>query len=484
MTGMRSHVPSTGLRWLALACALLALAAGVLATASAARAAQPAADVVFVIDESSSMGDEIADVKARIGGLVAGLDAQFDDRYALVAFGGAAPGQPVEEAFTRTNLTTGGGFSTALAESGSFPVPGGASEKSVQATAYALRNVTGYRAGAGVCVVLVTDEASSYVVSRAADIADAAEALASRNAAFFAITDTSVAEIRATLGPDAGSLAALTGGAVFELSAFRADAAPVLQALAERCATTVQERASAASFTAVPTTGVAPLPVTFTAAPVDGASYAWDFGDGSTGSGAQAAHTYAQPGAYTATLTVTVGSETATATTTIRARTEAEGEPGSLATDCTISGTAARDVLVGTGGPDVICGFGANDRLRGLAGNDVLVGGAGNDLLKGGPGADRLLGGTGADLLRGQRGGDRLSGDRGRDRLLGGLGNDTLLGGQGRDVLVGGAGRDALAGDAGPDELQARDGRRDTVDGGTGRDRALVDALDVVRLVP
>ena len=51
-----------------------------------------------------------------------------------------------------------------------------------------------------------------------ADVADAAQALAGRNAAFFAITDTSIAEIRSTLGPDAGSLAALTGGAVFELS--------------------------------------------------------------------------------------------------------------------------------------------------------------------------------------------------------------------------------------------------------------------------
>ena len=193
MTAIRCHVRPSAVRWLALAAALLGLLAGTLATAAAARAAQPAADVVFVIDESSSMADEIADVKTRIGGLVAGLDAQFDDRYALVAFGGAAPGQPVEEAFTRVNLTTSAGFSGALADSGSYPVPGGASEKSVQATSYALRSVTGYRAGAGVCVVVVTDEASSYAVSRAADVADAAQALAGRNAAFFAITDTSVA---------------------------------------------------------------------------------------------------------------------------------------------------------------------------------------------------------------------------------------------------------------------------------------------------
>src|SRR5690606_34591650 len=34
-------------------------------------------------------------------------------------------------------------------------------------------------------------------------------------------------------------------------------------------------------------------------------SYAWDFGDGATGSEATASHTYSDPGEYTITLTVT-----------------------------------------------------------------------------------------------------------------------------------------------------------------------------------
>ncbi len=69
-------------------------------------------------------------------------------------------------------------------------------------------------------------------------------------------------------------------------------------------------QAPVASFTASPTTGVAPLAVTFDAAASgdpDGniASYKWTYGDGNTGSGVTSNHTYSQAGTYTATLTVT-----------------------------------------------------------------------------------------------------------------------------------------------------------------------------------
>ncbi|MEO7600336.1 MAG: PKD domain-containing protein [Opitutus sp.] len=59
-----------------------------------------------------------------------------------------------------------------------------------------------------------------------------------------------------------------------------------------------------------PTTGFAPLPVTFSSAgssDSDGTitSYAWDFGDGTNGVGASPTKTYSVPGTYTAKLTVT-----------------------------------------------------------------------------------------------------------------------------------------------------------------------------------
>ena len=46
--------------------------------------------------------------------------------------------------------------------------------------------------------------------------------------------------------------------------------------------------------------------------------YAWDFGDGTTGTGVTTTHTYAEAGAYQATLTVSDGELTDSATVTIQ----------------------------------------------------------------------------------------------------------------------------------------------------------------------
>jgi PKD repeat protein len=73
---------------------------------------------------------------------------------------------------------------------------------------------------------------------------------------------------------------------------------------------------------ATPASGAAPLPVSFSAAgsvDPDGSigSYAWNFGDGSTGAGLTTSHTYGSAGTYTATLTVT-DNRGATATKTVK----------------------------------------------------------------------------------------------------------------------------------------------------------------------
>ena len=78
-----------------------------------------------------------------------------------------------------------------------------------------------------------------------------------------------------------------------------------------------------ASFTAAPTTGDGPLPVTFDATASDDpdgtiVSYNWDYGDQTADSGQTPSHTYSGPGSYAVILTVTDNrGGTATATTTV-----------------------------------------------------------------------------------------------------------------------------------------------------------------------
>lgn len=98
-------------------------------------------------------------------------------------------------------------------------------------------------------------------------------------------------------------------------------------------------------------------------------------------------------------------------------------------------------------------------------------GSAAADVLRGTPYADRLLGLGGDDRLLGGGGDDLLDGGRGADRILGGAGRDQLVGGPGLDTGDGGPGADAL---------RMRDGVRDVVRCGAGRDRATVDRVDRV----
>ena len=73
--------------------------------------------------------------------------------------------------------------------------------------------------------------------------------------------------------------------------------------------TTAQQPPVAVADSSAPTTGVAPLAVTFTSNgsyDPDGSisEYLWDFGDGSTANTASAVHSYSNAGTYTATLLV------------------------------------------------------------------------------------------------------------------------------------------------------------------------------------
>ena len=124
-----------------------------------------------------------------------------------------------------------------------------------------------------------------------------------------------------------------------------------------------------------------------------------------------------------------------------------------------VVGTRRAELLVGARGDDVIvCGAGG-DRVLGRGGKDTIRCGAGNDRIWTGPGNDVAYGDSGSDLLAGEAGADRLTGGRGRDRFSGGSSGDRLLARDGRRELVRcGSGRDRVSRDR--SERLARDCER------------------------
>jgi Ca2+-binding RTX toxin-like protein len=137
--------------------------------------------------------------------------------------------------------------------------------------------------------------------------------------------------------------------------------------------------------------------------------------------------------------------------------------------------------LEGTEGEDTLLSAGPPTRVNGLGGNDFLSGEQ-NDRLDGGSGDDRL---AGQGLLLGGTGNDRVDGGtsfapRGGVREDGQSGDDTVLGSGAGDSLAGGSGTDVLSGRAGNDSIRIRDGVRDRVTCGSGRDRVSADRSDNV----
>jgi hypothetical protein len=396
-----------------------------------ARASLPRADVVFLLDESGSMGGTISDVRSRIHAFADQMSRTTDAQYALVGFGGGPPGVPPNEPLVRTDFTTEGGLADALQHSGAFPGNGGGVEMGLYATTYAMTTLTGFRADAGACAILLSDEPPSFKVDAASDLRQAISALDARSAAWFGVVDTRQELVRTIYGPGAGSLATVSGGAVFPIAGFRADASPALAAVVARCARATQETTSC---TIKGTSGRDVLEGT------PGRDVICGFGGDDV----------------------------------IRAG----------GGNDTVYAGAGNDVVAGGGGDDVLRGQQGADRLAGGSGNDLLTGDAGRDVLRGQDGRDRLRGGGGNDLLTGGLRNDALFGDSGKDRLSGGAGADTLRGGAGRDRLTGQQGRDLLFGEFGADQIYAGDRARDRVDGGPGVDAAVVDMrLDTLRAI-
>jgi probable HAF family extracellular repeat protein len=120
--------------------------------------------------------------------------------------------------------------------------------------------------------------------------------------------------------------------------------------------------------------------------------------------------------------------------------------------------TSGNDRLTGTSARNVICGLGGNDTINGLPANDTLFGDGCGVKAKA------------FDAAAGADGNDTLNGGKGNDKLYGAGGNDTLNGGPGVNTYSGGRGNDTI---------DARNGRKETVDCGSGKkDVAIVDKND------
>jgi uncharacterized delta-60 repeat protein len=166
----------------------------------------------------------------------------------------------------------------------------------------------------------------------------------------------------------------------------------------------------------------------------------------------------------------------------------------------TVDGGPAADIMRGGSGRDTIdysargapvsvtLGTTANDGQAGEGDNawndfERILGGRAGDSLSGTGNADVIYGNGGDDTLRGFGGDDTLYGGSGRDSLDGSTGNDRLEGHGGADTLVGGTGADFFRGHDGDDAFFARDGTRDTLEGGGGTDRAQRDDEDLLQSI-
>lgn len=89
-----------------------------------------------------------------------------------------------------------------------------------------------------------------------------------------------------------------------------------------------------------------------------------------------------------------------------------------------------------------------------------------------------LLGTQSGDRLTGSKKRDRICGFGGADRIDGRGGDDRIDGGSGSDVITGGRGNDDVRGSSGNDTINVRDGERDALDCGAGRDVAVTDKHD------
>jgi len=110
---------------------------------------------------------------------------------------------------------------------------------------------------------------------------------------------------------------------------------------------------------------------------------------------------------------------------------------------------------------------------------DVTVAGGYNALsVLGRRGNDRISARGGPEFKRALDTKVTVSAGVGRDRVKGAGGRDLLGGGAGPDRISPGAGTDRIRSQGGADRLRVRDGEKDFVQCGPGRDKIVADRID------
>jgi Mg-chelatase subunit ChlD len=168
------------------------------------------ADVVWVIDTSGSMGNDIAQVKARILEFdTAMINNGIDARYAAVRFGGAAS--------LIQDITDFATFAAPLSPFSQLIANGGGTEDGSAAIQVALG--ASFRANTVRNIILITDEDDDVSGNRAALDSDLAATAANE-----------LINIIRNPSDDGGgyyaNLAVTNGGNVFDILAFRNDPGP------------------------------------------------------------------------------------------------------------------------------------------------------------------------------------------------------------------------------------------------------------------
>ncbi len=240
----RKLLSSYGMRAVALASVLLCLSLLMGQTALGAQVGRPLpqADIVFIIDESGSMFDDVREIQARLAEVAAQLQAQLDVHLGLVGFGAFTGHYGIDwEGKPHIHLPLTGdprAFEDALQEL----VASGGTEPGFSAIALAMSDAMGFRPGAGVCAVLITDEDADVTAEAPTTQTEAQAALQSRGAVLLSVIDPGYGSALADYGR--AGLAGATGGRSYHIFDFRADPSPVLMAILSQCAQIVAGRPS------------------------------------------------------------------------------------------------------------------------------------------------------------------------------------------------------------------------------------------------